>query len=114
MEKVEEKFYVNRKSREIWSRCVWSRKFVRDLTASEVENILAHDEPEVFINEERDQLMPVLREDVSSLWASRLCGHIVENLEDFTPLDFEDGYCFGAQLWKSKSGRKLLVLSYHH
>ena len=114
MDKVAEQFFIDRRAREIWSHCVWSRKFVRYLDPREVEDILANAEPEVFINAEGDKLAAVPQREVSFLWKSRLQGHVVENPEDFDPGDFKDGCCYLAELWKAKGGGSVLVLSYHH
>ncbi len=114
MEKLDEQFYLNSKSREIWSRTVWCRCYVEDLDHAEVESVILNDNPEIFINAEADRLSRVPDDNVLSFWESDLKGHVAEYDDGVDLCDFENGYCYAVQLWKAKGGKKVLVLRYYH
>lgn len=114
MERLEEQFYLNTKSHEIWSRTVWCRRYVRDLGPAEVESIILNDNPEILINAEADKLSRIPDANVQAFWESDLKGHVAKYEDDFDLEDFENGYCYAVQLWKARGGKNVLVLRYHH
>jgi hypothetical protein len=114
MEILDEQFFINTQSLEIWSRTVWCRRYVKDLNHTEVASIILNDSPDIFINAERDKLSRVPDDERLSFWESDLKGHIAKCEDDLDLTDFENGYCYAVQLWKGKGGQKILVLRYHH
>ncbi|MGD1917494.1 MAG: hypothetical protein ACFCAD_00605 [Pleurocapsa sp.] len=113
MDQIKESFFLNRKSKEIYSLIIWSRKNIKTLNVQEVEQIILNNSPTVLFNYERDNLTMIPEVEVVSLWESNLKNHIAESYCS-SPQDFEHGYCYVAELWKGKYGKKILTLHYLH
>ncbi len=113
MDKIKESFFLNRKSREIYSLTLWSRKNIKVLNSQEVEQIILDNSSTVFINYERDNLTMLAESELVSFWESDLKNHIAKSYCS-SPQDFEHGYCYIAELWKGKYGKRILVLHYLH
>ena len=113
MEPIKEEFFRNRKSHEVWSRVVISRRFIGYLEEREVRDLCQTDDLVVFVHAERDALERV-DGNIADFWTRQLEKHIASDPEEFELDQFEDGYCYVAEHWKGKHGRHILVLQCHH
>lgn len=113
MDRIKESFFINNKSKEIYSHTVWCRRYIKNLNSEETKNVILNDSPEVFINYERNQLTLISEQKVKSLWESDFKNHIAQD-SYFDLQKFERGYCYLVELWKAKYGKKVLVLRYFH
>lgn len=113
MDRISESFFVDWKSKTIYSHTVWCRRFIKDLTPQETETIILHDSPEILINSQQNFLTPIANEEIKSFWESDLMDRIAYG-ENWDIQEFERGCCFTAELWKGKYGKKIIILKYHH
>ncbi len=114
MQKLKEEYFINVMAKVIWSRVEWSRRFIRYLDEKEVEEVLLNESPEVFINEVDDKLTLLPMQQLEEFWTDKLNKHIAPDIEDIDVSAYELGYCYSAELWKAKTGQKVLLLRYHH
>ena len=114
MDPIKESYFIDTKSNVIYSRTIWSRRYIKALTIKETEEHYKSSDITVFINWERDCLELVPTNDMQSLWDDKIKDHIVDGDVPSSTDDFPDGYYFHSEMWKAKNGKFVLVLSYHH
>ena len=114
MERSDEQYFVNRKAREIWSRTIWSRRFVKGLYSEELEAVVRDGDPEIFWCETEDKLTRVSDEDAAQFWATKLVGHVQPYDTEKDVTEVEGGYFYTAELWKARFGQSVLLLQLHH
>ena len=108
-----DRFCLNRSSHEITHTHVVSNRRVGRISESELRDLVAQGDLDVFVNAERDQLELVSRDLHAQLLAHRWADHIATS-DDVDYDDFTDGYYFFAERWKGAEGKPVLVLYYHH
>ena len=114
MEKIKEEFYINYKSKEIVSQTIWSRKFIKDLSENEIEDLLSNESLVIFVNSQLNQLTLIPSEDYISFFNNEIKSHVNNSAFEKALSEFKNGYCFFAELWNAKNGIPIIVLKYSH
>ena len=91
MEPIKEEFFRNRKSHEVWSRVVISRRFIGYLEEREVRDLCQTDDLVVFVHAERDALERV-DGNIADFWTRQLEKHIASDPEEFELDQFEEEF----------------------
>jgi len=111
MDYTSETYFFDQKSNTIYKESIISRKKITNLNEKEVLTLIENENAQVCIHSEQNKLDWI---DNTNLIVQKLRNHINswDNEKSFS--EFENGYCYFAELWKMKYGEKLILLYYRH
>ncbi len=113
MNNKSENYFLDQKANIIYKESIISRKKVTDLNEKEVFELIKSKNVQVCIHSEQNKLDWIEKTKLNELLKT-LKNHINNwtNPKDYS--QFDNGYCYFAELWKMKYGEKLILLYYRH
>lgn len=108
-----ERYHFDKKAQVVYKESIISRKKVKELNENEVLNLIDSGDIQIGVNEEQDRLDWIEKGKNKELF-DKLKGHINSWDNQKEASEFENGYCYFAELWKMKYGEKLIILYYRH
>lgn len=108
-----ERYFFDQKAKVIYKESIISRKKISDLNEEEVLELIESENAQICIHSEQNKLDWIEKHEINEL-LNKIKNHVNnwENQKDFS--DFENGYCYFAELWKMKYGEKLILLYYRY
>ncbi len=108
---INETYFFDHKSNTIYKESIISRKKITNLDEEEVFALIKNDNVQLCIHTEQNKLDWI---NETSLIVKKLKNHINSWDNEKSLSEFENGYCYFAELWKMKHGKKLVLLHYRH
>ncbi len=108
-----EKYFIDQKTNRIYKETTISRTKIKNLNEEEVLELINNETIQIAVHSERNQLDWIEQEAINKLTES-IKHHINHWEHQKEYAEFENGYCYFAELWKMKYGKKLILLYYRH